>query len=100
MLNNCLSYSTVQQEVIGQNLVDITHAESGAEIAACLKPSIVPVVAESIRMEGESSISQFRQFYVKFKPTPKSTSYPVSSIVVYVSVFFPSKIQGMLGRSL
>ena len=78
MLNNCLSYSTVQQDVIGQNLVDITHAESGAEIAACLKPSIVPVVAESNKMEGESSISQFRQFYVKFKPTPKATSYPVS----------------------
>ena len=89
-INNCILYSTVQQDVIGQNLVDITHAESGAEIAACLKPSMVPVVAESNTMEGESSVSQFRQFYVKFKPTPKSTSYPVSSIIHdIISVLIP-----------
>ena len=70
--------------MIGQNLVDITHPESAAEITDCLRPTIVPTVADSNTMV-ESTVSQFRQFCVKFRPTPKATSYPVSvnSIVLF-----------------
>ena len=69
-----------QQDVIGQNLVDIALPESAAEITDCLRSSAVLAVLESNTMV-ESTVSQFRQFCVKFKPAPKCTSYPVSVIV-------------------
>ena len=62
--------------MIGQNLIDIAQPESAAEIADCLKPSIVPSLARSSAVE-ESTVSQFRQFYVKFRPPSKSTTFPV-----------------------
>ena len=63
--------------MIGQNLVDIAHPELAAEITDCLKPSIVPSLARLSGVE-ESTVSQFRQFYVKFRPPSKSASCPVS----------------------
>ena len=63
--------------MIGQNLLDIADPESAAEITDCLKPSIVPSLARSGGVE-ESTVSQFRQFYVKFRPPSKSSTCPVS----------------------
>ena len=72
--------------MIGQNLVDIAQPESATKIADCLKPSVVLSVAKS-NNEEETTVSQFRQFYVKFKPTSKSASYPVSDTLYTVYMY-------------
>ena len=54
-----------QQDVIGQNLEDITHPESAVEITDNLKPAATPPTS----MVEESIVSQFRQFYVRFRST-------------------------------
>ena len=54
-----------QQDVIGQNLADITHPESAVEITDNLKPAATPPTS----MVEESIVSQFRQFYVRFRST-------------------------------
>jgi hypothetical protein len=51
--------------VIGQNLGDITHPESAVEITDNLKPAATPPTS----MVEESIVSQFRQFYVRFRST-------------------------------
>lgn len=66
LINLCLS--SKQQDVIGQNLTDITHADSAATIADSLKPTAMP----SVSLEMKGVCSQYRQFYVKFKSTSKS----------------------------
>ena len=102
-----------QQDVIGQNLADITHPESAVEITDNLKPAATPPTS----MVEESIVSQFRQFYVRFRSTvspnrmqlSRFTSHTVSQAVCVGgererekerkkererAVFSPSKIQG------
>ena len=59
------AFVTPQQDVIGQNLADITHPESAVEITDNLKPAATPPTS----MVEESIVSQFRQFYVRFRST-------------------------------
>ena len=74
-----------QHDVIGQNLADITHPESAVEITDNLKPAATPPTS----MVDESIVSQFRQFYVRFRSTispsrmqlSRFTSHTVSLVV-------------------
>ena len=63
-MHACILYF-LQQDVIGQNLADITHPESAVEITDNLKPAATPPTS----MVEESIVSQFRQFYVRFRST-------------------------------
>ena len=63
-----------QQDVIGQNLIDISHAESAVEIQDNLKPAATPPVS----MVEESIVSQFKQFYVRFRSTVSPTRMQLS----------------------
>jgi hypothetical protein len=62
----------MQQDVIGQNLADITHPEFSAIITRNLKSSLN--VSESVM--DNIVVSQYRQFLVRFKPTVSYSSYP------------------------
>jgi hypothetical protein len=64
----------VQQDVIGQNLADITHPEFSAIITENLKSSLN--VSESVMDNVNIVVSQYRQFLVRFKPTVSYSSYP------------------------
>ena len=83
-MHACILYF-LQQDVIGQNLADITHPESAVEITDNLKPAATPPTS----MVEESIVSQFRQFYVRFRSTvspsrmqlSRFTSHTVSLVV-------------------
>ena len=60
----------MQQDVIGQNLADITYSECSSNITEGLKPSLIV----STSLVDECVVSQHKQFFVKLKPSFYSTS--------------------------
>ena len=83
----------LQQDVIGQNLVDITHPDSAAEISDCLKPSVVSSTSMYMAQECAYIVSQFRQFFVKFKSSLANSrfiTHTVRFLPFSLPSFFPS----------
>ena len=65
-----------QQDVIGQNLADITHPEYSSKISDSLKPSLII----STSVEDDFVVSQYRQFFVRLKPSVAYSTSPSHSV--------------------
>ena len=72
----------MQQDVIGQNLADITHPKFAAEIKDSLKPSVILPTS----MTEDITISQYRQFFIRMVPNVSYSTFPSHSVRYCVCV--------------
>ena len=66
--------------MIGQNLLDITHSDSAAEIADCFKPSVISSVTTHMAENCAYIVSQYRQFFLKCKSSMANSRFTTHTV--------------------
>ena len=74
-----------QQDVIGQNLADITHPEFSANIADSLKPSLILPTS----LVDEFIVSQHKQFFMRLKPNVSYSASPSHCVRCVLALSLP-----------